>query len=177
MKTLKYILLGIAGILILLLIVAAFADKSYTMQREVTIDKPAMAIYDYVRMHKNQTDWNAWYKMDTNATISITGTDGEVGAVWNWESAITGKGNETIRSLDPGKTIVYELHFIEPFEAKATSDIKFEAIDSTHTLVSTTFTGNSPYPFNIMHLFMNMDKMMGTPMQDGLNAIKTNVEK
>ncbi|MES2780272.1 MAG: polyketide cyclase, partial [Bacteroidota bacterium] len=107
----------------------------------------------------------------------ITGTDGEVGSAWHWDSEVTGKGNQTIVALEPGSKIDFELNFIKPFEAKATNDVTFEAIDSTHTLVKNTFTGSSPYPMNIMHLCMNMEKMMGTPMQDGLNAIKTNLEK
>ena len=177
MKILKYFLLGIAGIIVLVLIIAAFVSNSYTLQKEVTINKPAMDIYNYVRINKNQTDWNAWYKMDTKAKIDITGTDGEVGSAWNWDSEITGKGNQTIAALEPGTKIAYELNFIKPFEAKANNDVTFEALDSTHTIVRNTFIGNSPYPMNVMHLFMNMDKMMGTPMQDGLNAIKANMEK
>ena len=177
MKTLKYILFGIIGIIVLLLIAAAFAEKTFSLQKEVTINKPAIDIYNYVRMHKNQVDWNAWYKMDTNAKINITGTDGELGSAWTWESEITGQGSQTIVALDPGVRIGYELHFLKPFESKASNEITFEAIDSTHTLVKNTFNGNSPYPMNLLHVLMNMDKMMGTPMQDGLNAIKANLEK
>lgn len=175
MKILKYILLGIAGIIVLVLVVAAFMDKTSTLQKEVTINKPAMDIYNYARMHRNQVEWSAWYKMDTLAKIEITGTDGEVGSAWHWDSEVTGKGDQTIVSLEPGTKIDYALHFIKPFEGVASNIVTLESIDSTHTLVKNTFSSTSPYPMNIMSLCNDM--MIGTPMQDGLNAIKANLEK
>lgn len=175
MKILKYILFGIAGIIVLLLVVAAFMSKSYSLQREVTINKPAMDIYNYIRMNRNQAEWSAWYKMDTLAKTDITGTDGEIGSAWHWDSEVTGKGDQTIVALEPGAKIAYDLHFIKPFEGMATNVVTFESIDSTHTLVKNTFSSSSPYPMNIMSLCNDM--MIGTPMQDGLNAIKANLEK
>jgi hypothetical protein len=115
--------------------------------------------------------------MDTTAKIEFRGTDGEVGAVWAWNSEITGKGEETIKELEPEKMIASELHFIKPFEGKASNTTIFQALDSNQTLVRNTFSSSSPYPMNIMLLFVDMEKMIGTPIQDGLNAIKANVEK
>ncbi|MES2560034.1 MAG: SRPBCC family protein [Bacteroidota bacterium] len=175
MKILKYILFVIIGIVALVLIAAAIMDKSYSLTKEVTINRPAMDVYNYMRMHSNQVEWSAWYKMDTLAKMEITGTDGEVGSAWHWDSEVTGKGEQKIVALEPGAKIACELHFIKPFEGLATNDVTFESIDSTHTIVRNTFSGSSPYPMNIMSLCNDM--MIGTPMQDGLNNIKAIMEK
>jgi hypothetical protein len=54
--------------------------------------------------------------------------------------------------------------------------VTFEAIDSTHTKLVTTFSSTMPYPMNIM-LLCNMDEMMGKEMQNGLNNMKQNLEQ
>jgi hypothetical protein len=176
MKILKKILLGMLALIVLVLIIAAFTKKSYTIQREVVIDKPVAPIYEYARMNKHQTEYNAWYKIDPSTKTELRGTDGEVGAVWAWESEETGKGFQTTTALKPNEKIDYEITFIKPFEGKAQTAVTFEAIDSTHTKLVTTFSSTMPYPMNIM-LLCNMDKMMGKEMQNGLNNMKQNLEQ
>lgn len=177
MKILKKILIGIAAFIALILIVAAFAEKSYTIQRDVVIYKPVGTVYDYVRINKNQPDYNSWSKMDPNTKMEFRGTDGEVGSVWAWESEETGTGYQTIMGLTPNEKVDFEITFIKPFEGKAANTVLFEAIDSTQTKVVNTFSSSMPYPMNIMMLFMDMDEMMGKEMQNGLNNMKQNLEK
>lgn len=38
-------------------------------------------------------------------------------------------------------------------------------------------SGTMSYPFNVMRLFMNMDKMIGEDLQTGLNNLKAQLEK
>jgi hypothetical protein len=177
MKLLKKVLIAIAAFILLILIVAVFTKKSYTIQREVIIHKPVTDVYDYARMNKNQTDYNAWFKMDPNTRSELRGTDGEVGSVWAWESEETGKGYQTIMGLTPNEKIDFEITFIKPFEGKAANTVSFEAIDSTQTKLVSTFSSSMPYPMNIMLLCADMDKMMGTEMQKGLNNMKANLEQ
>jgi hypothetical protein len=42
--------------------------------------------------------------------------------------------------------------------------------------VTWAISGESPYPFNAMHLFIDMDKMLGDQLQVGLDNMKKNVE-
>lgn len=177
MKILKKILIGIAILIGLVLLIAAFTKKSYTIQREVVVARSPLDVYDYIRINKNQVDYNAWYKMDPATRIEVRGTDGEVGSVWAWDSEITGKGEQKIMALTPGKRIEYEITFIKPFEGKAASSVTFKQLDSTQTNIVNTFSSSTPYPLNIMLLFMDMDKMIGTEIQNGLNNIKANLEK
>ncbi len=177
MKILKRILLGIVILIALVLLIAAFTKKSYTIKREAVIKKPAMEVYDYVRINKNQVDYNSWYKMDPATKIELRGTDGEVGAVWAWDSELTGKGEQQIKALNAGSKIDYDITFIKPFAGKAESIVLFEKVDSLQTRVVNTFSSSTPYPMNIMLLFIDMDKMIGNELQNGLNNIKANMEK
>lgn len=177
MKILKRILLVVAALIALVLIVAAFAPKSCTIQRDAVINKPVSEVYDYARMNKNQNAYNAWYQMDPNTKTEFRGTDGEVGSVWAWESAQTGIGYQTIMGLTPNQKIDYEIIFIKPFEGTASNTVTFEAIDSNQTKLVNTFVSHSPYPMNIMGLFVDMDEMMGKEMQKSLNNMKAILEQ
>jgi hypothetical protein len=177
MKLLKRILIGLAAIIVLILIVAAFTEKSYTIQREALINRPVDAVYEYVRMNEHQTDYNSWYRMDPNTKSELRGVDGELGSVWAWESAETGTGYQTIVGLTPNEKIDFEITFIKPLEGKASNTVEFKSIDSTQTKVVNTFSSSMPYPMNIMLLCMNMDEMMGKEMQNGLNNMKQILEK
>ena len=66
MKALKYILGFIAGIIILILIVAAVSPKDYAVEREVIINKPAAEVFNYVKYLKNQDNYSVWATMDPN---------------------------------------------------------------------------------------------------------------
>jgi hypothetical protein len=177
MKILKRILLGILGVVVLLLIIGLFTKKDYVVQRDVVVNKPSQPIYDYVKLFSNQMDFNAWLKMDPKTKTEIRGTDGTVGSVYAWESDETGKGEQTLVGMNNAHSLDYDLHFMKPMEGHAKNNISFESIADNRTKVVTRFSGHTPYPFNIMHLFMNMDKMIGDNMQAELNDIKTHMEK
>lgn len=177
MKIFKTILLVILGIVALILIIAAFVKKDYTLQKEVTINKTNLEVYEYIRMNENQPKHNSWFRMDPNTKTEMRGTDGEVGAVWCWDSEKTGKGEQKIVALTPGEKLDFEITFIKPFEGKAQNSIVLEAISPTQTKVVNSLSSSMPYPMNFMLLFMDMDKAIGTEMQNGLNNIKQNLEQ
>ena len=177
MKILKRLLLGIAALIAVVLITALFVKKSYSLTKEVTINLPVQEVFDYIRMNKHQPDFNAWSKLDPATKNEFRGTDGEVGSVWTWNSEPNGQGEQTITAITPNKEIDYKIHFITPMDGEAINIVKFEAIDENHTKVINDFSSSMPYPFNFMCLFMSMDEMIGSKMQEGLNNIKTNLEK
>lgn len=66
MKLLKYILIGLGGILAITLLVGLFLPKEYSVSREVTINRSKAEVYEYARMLKHQHDYSVWWKMDPN---------------------------------------------------------------------------------------------------------------
>ena len=73
MRTLKFILLFIAGLIVLLLIVAAFVPREFNIEREVVIEKPIDEVYDYVSSLTSQNEWSVWGKMDPNMKVEFRG--------------------------------------------------------------------------------------------------------
>lgn len=152
MKILKTVLYIILIIIAIGLIASGVMPKKMNVQSEVIIAKPQQEVFDFVKMLDNQKYYSKWVMADPNVKITMTGVDGEVGAISSWESDYedVGIGAQEIISIDPGKKIEYELRFKKPFEATDTAYTIIEAIDSTHTKVINGFRSKMPFPMNIM---------------------------
>jgi hypothetical protein len=179
MKILKYISLGLAVVVALALITGLFLPKDYAVSRTVTIERSNTDVFEYARMTRNQEDYSVWWKMDPNQVNTYTGEDGTVGFVAAWTSELdsVGSGEEEIIALEEGKRIGFALRFKEPFESQASSEMLFASTDSTTTQLTWNFNGNMAYPFNVMQLFMSMEDMLGSDIQEGLNNMKAILEK
>jgi len=179
MRILKKILFVIVGIIALILIIAAFVKKEYAVERQVIINKSNTEVFEYVKYLKNQDNYSVWGKMDPNIIKSFTGIDGTVGFISAWESdnKEVGKGEQEIVGIEEGKRIEFELRFMEPFEAVEPAYMITEGIDSINTIVKWGFSGKMQYPSNIMLLWMDMEEIIGSDLENGLDNLKTILEK
>lgn len=179
MKILKRIGLLLLALIALVLITALFVKKEMHAEREVVINKPKEDVFNYVKYLKNQNDFSKWVSIDPAMKKDFHGTDGTVGFVSAWESdnSKVGKGEQSITGIKDGERIDYNIHFIKPMESSATSYMITEAVSDNQTKVKWGFDSRMPYPFNVMRLFMDMDKMIGDDFTTGLNNLKTKLEK
>jgi hypothetical protein len=176
MKIVKIVIIVIISLLLLL---GVFIKKTIVIERKVTINKPKQIVFDYIKYLKNQDNFSKWATMDSNMKKEFVGTDGTVGFVSKWDSKKddVGKGEQEIKAIVEGENIDFALHFIKPFESNCTASMITTTVNNNETLVSWKFTNNMKFPFNVLGLFMNMDKMIGDDLQIGLNNLKTLLEK
>jgi len=66
--TILYIL---GGIILLLLILALIAPKTYDVSRSVVVEKPRKEVFEYLRFLKNMDDWSPWAKTALFQTLEI----------------------------------------------------------------------------------------------------------
>jgi uncharacterized protein YndB with AHSA1/START domain len=179
MKIIKKILIGIIGIIVLILIIALFVKKDYAVEKEIVINKPKTEVFDYIKHLKNQDNFSIWAKADPNMKKEYKGTDATVGFVSAWESneKNVGMGEQEIKNIVEGERIDFELRFKKPFEATDNAFMTTEAVADAQTKVKWGFNGKMNYPMNIMLLFMDMDKMLGKDLEDGLKNLKGELEK
>jgi hypothetical protein len=178
MKILKRIVFVLLAIIGLVLVTAAFVKKEMHAEREIVINKPKSEVFNYVKYLKHQNDYSKWGTMDPNMKKEFRGTDATVGFVSAWESDRddVGKGEQEIKSIKDGERIDYELRFIEPMESKAAAYMIVEDAPGGQAKVKWGFNGRMDYPFNIMRLFMDVDKMIGDDFSTGLEKLKARVE-
>ena len=170
------ILLIIVIIIAIPFIVALFVKKEYTIEREITINKPKQQVFDYIRHLKNQDYYSKWVMTDPNMKKEFRGTDGNVGFVYAWNgNSKAGEGEEKIVNMKEGEHLDIEVRFKRPFKSTAKTPFTTEAVSDTETKVKWGMIGKSNYPLNFMNLFM--DKMLGKDMETSLVTLKGILEK
>jgi len=176
MNVLKIILIGVVVIIGLVLIIALFVKNDYTIKREVTINKPAAEVFDYIRYVKNQDHYNKWIMVDPNLKKEFKGSDGAVGFVYAWDgNDKAGKGEQEITKIDMGRELDLEIRFLKPFEGTAHTKMVTESASENQTVVSWSMAGRSKYPMNITNLFTGA--VLGKDLETSLLNLKNILEK
>lgn len=168
LKIVLYILLGLGAMLVLL---GLFGKKDYHIERSLEIDAPKELIYEQVRFFNNFSTWSPWAHLDPNMKASISGTDGDVGAVYQWSgNDDVGVGKQTITALQPGR-IDIEVSFTEPFESTSPTYFIFEETGN-NTRVTWAFDMRVAFPWNGLAMFTDMDAGVGKDYERGLENLK-----
>lgn len=178
MKILKRIIGVLIAIIGILLIVALFAKKEYTVEREITIKQPVNVVFNYVKHLKNQDKFSVWQLMDPEMKKEYKGTDGTVGFIsaWDSENKNVGKGEQEITKITEEERIDFELRFFAPWEAISPAYMTTESVADSSTLLKWGFHGRMDYPMNLMLVFMDMEEQLGTQLQEGLVNLREILE-
>jgi hypothetical protein len=170
-----FVLLSIAGIL---LIVAFFVDGKFSISRSIEIERSKTDVLEYVLFLENQQDYSVWYTMDPAIKITQSGEDGTVGFITRWSSNNdeVGKGEQEITQIIDGVGFDSELRFKEPMELTAQATVRTKTISPTQSAVTWTMSGETPYPFNLLSLFIDMDEELGPDLEKGLKNLKKILE-
>ncbi|KQB41325.1 SRPBCC family protein [Flavobacterium aquidurense] len=178
MGIIKKILVILILVFAIVLIGAYFMPKKYSVEREITINKPVDSVFNYVKYLKNQNDFSVWASIDPKMKSIYKGTDGTVGSIAAWESDVkeVGAGEQEITKITENKRIDFALRFKKPMEDTAVGFMSTEAVTGNQTKVKWGINGVIPYPMNIMLPMMKMDQMIGNDLQKGLENLKNKME-
>ncbi len=177
MKALKIIGLIVLGLIVIVAALSFIAPTKMHNERSIVIKAPKEAVFANVKMFGNYQKWSPWLEKDSTAKTAIEGADGTVGAKYTWiGNKEVGQGEQTISKLEDNKTVETDIHFIKPWDGKATSYIHLEDAEGG-TKVTWGFNSEMPRPFNVMGLFMNPEKMIGDEYDKGLSNLKSVTEK
>ena len=170
------ILIGVAAVVVVFLIVVALQPSKYRVVRTMLISVPPPAIFERVNDFHNWEAWNPWGKIDPAMRSTYSGPASGRGAVYEWVgNNQVGEGRMTITDSRPSDSVRIKLDFIKPFAAVATADFTFEP-QGDKTAVAWAMTGSNNFMAKAVHLFMNMDKMIGGQFEKGLTDLKAIVE-
>jgi hypothetical protein len=170
------ILLVLAGIVVLLLIIALFMKKEHYVKREIIINAPLQKVFDFLKLLRNQDQFNKWARTDPDRKWEFKGTDGTVGFIISWSgNKKAGEGAKEIMNIVEGKKIETEIRFIKPMRMSAAVIMETESLSENQTKVSMSNSGTIKYPLNI---FIPMaEKNFPKDMEESLNTLKNILEK
>lgn len=173
METLLIIL---GAILLIIILAGLLMNKEMTIEKHIVIQKPAQEVFQYIKYIKNQDNFSKWNMTDPTMKKSYSGTDGQVGFIYSWDSTNknVGAGEQEITRIDEGQAIDFALRFKRPMEQTAQSGMRVtQQADGTHVMWG--FYGKSTFP---MVLFKSIfQKMLGNDLQTSLNNLKKIVEQ
>ena len=173
---LKFILIGLAVIIVALAVVVAMQPDDFRVTRSTTMSAPAAVAFAQVNdLHKWEA-WNPWQKKDPAMKMTYSGPPAGPGASYSWAgNNEVGEGRMTITESRPGELVRLKLEFMKPFAATNSADFTFKP-EGDKTAVTWSMEGKNNFLAKALHLVMNMDKMVGGEFAKGLADMKVAAE-
>src|SRR5437762_326587 len=163
------ILLVAAGTIALLLFIALLMKKEHYVTREIIINAPRQKVFDYIKLLKNQDEFNKHAMAGSDRKREFKGTDGTVGYIYAWSgNKDAGEGEKEIKNIIEGKRIETEIRFVKPMTVTASIIMETESLSDDQTKVTWSNAGTLKYPINIMipmmekHVVKDMDSSLST---------------
>jgi hypothetical protein len=162
----------IAGVLVF----AATKPDTFRVQRSASIKAPPEKISAVLSDFHGWQAWSPWEKMDPAMKRSYSGAEKGKGAAYAWEgNGKVGQGRMEVTDAAPSR-VALDLDFIKPFEAH--NKVVFTLTPKGDaTEVNWAMQGPVPYMAKIVHVFMDMDGMVGKDFEAGLANLKAITEK
>jgi hypothetical protein len=173
---LNALLLIIAIIIVAVLILAATKPNIFRVERSATINTAPDRIIALLEDFHQWGAWSPWEKLDPEMVRTFSGASSGKGAVYDWVgNKKVGKGRMEILDIEPRTLVRIKLDFLEPFEAHNTTEISLN-YNGSATTINWAMFGPASFAIKVMHVFMNMDKMVGKDFETGLANLKALAE-
>lgn len=170
MRTLKFIGIGIVGIVVILLIVGFLLPAKSHVERSITIGAKPEVAFGMVNEFKNWEQWNPWKRIDTAMKVTYREKTSGVGGSYSWasENKYVGHGSLAISQCTPFTFIETKLNF--EGQGESTGSFKFDAVGADSTKVTWSMDGDAGMnPIKRLFSYFLMDKMLGGMFADGLH--------
>jgi hypothetical protein len=171
------ILIVLAIIVVVLIVIVTLQPSDFRVTRNATISASAPVVFAQVNDFHKWEAWNPWGKIDPAMKHTYEGAPAGTGAVYTWiGNKEVGEGRMTIVESRPSDLIRIKMEFFKPFAGISTAEFTFKP-ESKQTAVTWSMSGDKNFMAKAIHLFMNMDKMIGGQFEKGLAEMKSIVER
>lgn len=176
----KSILLIVVALLVLaigaVLVYAATKPDTFRVQRSTSIKAPPEKIFALINDFRHWAAWSPYEHKDPTMKRTYSGAESGKGAIYEWDGdKNVGAGRIEIADTSPPNKITIKLDMIKPFEAHNIVEFTLEPNGDT-TTVTWAMNGRVPYLAKIVHVFFNVDRMVGNDFEAGLFKLKAAAE-
>jgi len=170
------VLVALVVIVVVLVIVIAIQPSEFRVSRTTSVAAPAPVVFAQVNDFHKWPAWSPWARIDPAMKQSYGGASSGAGAVYAWAgNHEVGEGRMTIVESRPSDLIRIKLEFFKPFAGVSTAEFTFKP-EGQQTVVTWSMTGRTTFVTKAVHLFLNVDKMIGDNFESGLARIKSLAE-
>ena len=150
---------------------------TFRLERSIVVGASPEKVFSLVNDFHSWAGWSPWEKLDPNMKRSYTGTPSGLGTKYAWEGkGQAGSGSMEITASVPSSSIAIDLNFLKPFKARNLTEFIFTPKDGG-TEVLWAMSGSLNFMMKVMHIFMNMDKVVGKDFEQGLANLKQLAEQ
>ena len=169
------VVLGLA--IVVILILAAAKPNTFSVQRATVVRAPAEKIFPLINDFHQWGRWSPYEDKDPAMKRTYSGAASGKGAVYAWDgNKNVGSGRMEILDASMPAKIVIKLDFFTPFEGHNTAEFTMLP-QGDATNLTWLMHGPAPFMAKIMHVFMNIDRMLGKDFEIGLANLKRLTEK
>ncbi len=169
------------GLLVVLAIVAFLAyaatrPNEFRMQRSTLINAAPDQIFPHINDFHRWYAWSPFEKLDPAMRKTFSGAPSGPGAVYEWAgNKKAGSGRMEITAAAAPTQVVLKLDFITPFKSHSITTFTMTPTAGA-TDVTWAMSGPTPFPMKVMHIVINMDRVIGKDFEAGLASLKSVVE-
>ena len=158
------------------LILAARKPDTFRILRAASIRARPENIFPLINDFANWGAWSPSEKKDPAMRRHFGITASGKGAVYEWEgNKNVGQGRMEIAESVPPSKVGIKLDFVKPFEAHNIVEFTLEP-EGDGTNLTWAMRGHRPYFAKIIHVFINMDSMVGKDFEAGLASLRVIAE-
>lgn len=163
----------VAGVLLF----AANKPDSFRVERRASIQATPEKIFSLINDLRAFNTWNPFEKKDPNLKGRYSGPSSGRGAAYAFDgNKDVGKGSIEIMESSPPSKVTMRLAMVEPFEVQNT--VEFTLVpNGGATHVTWAMQGPAPFIAKVIHVFIDMDKMVGRDFEAGLANLKAIAER
>lgn len=178
---LKRILFGVGGALVIGIVVvlalAARKPDTFRVHRTASIKAPPEKVFALINDFRAWPQWSPYEHKDPDMKRTYGTTTSGKGAVYEWDgNKNVGSGRITITDTSPSSKVMIDLDMLKPFAAHNLVEFNL-APTGEGTDVTWAMRGAVPFPAKIIHVFFNVDKMVGSDFTAGLANLKALAER
>jgi len=176
MKIVGIVVSLIAAIVAAVLAYAATRPDRFEVQRSTSIRASADRIFPLISDLRTFNTWNPFDKKDPNVKGTYSGPESGKGAAYAFESSQTGTGRIEIADAAPPSRVTMRLTMTKPLAADNRVQFILQPQGDT-TRVTWAMDGDVPFVGRLIHLFIDMDRMVGQEFAAGLADLKARAER
>jgi effector-binding domain-containing protein len=176
MTVLKWLVLGVAGVILALIAVGFALPDTARIERSVVVNARPATVFTVLNGFRQFNRWSPWAKYDPGAKTVIEGPEFGVGAKQSWagDEASVGSGSQEIIASVPNERIDMKLIFAG-FDS---DNVASYVLKPSGAGTEITWSYETNARGNILGRYFNLmlDSMLGKDYDDGLASLKTLVE-
>jgi uncharacterized protein YndB with AHSA1/START domain len=176
MKILAVVVAVLVVAIAIVLALAASKPDTFRVERSADIKAPPDKIFPLIADFHRWGQWSPYETRDPDMKRTYGGAESGKGATYAWDgNSDVGSGRMEILDAPAPQKVVIKLDFLKPFEAHNTAAFTLQPqVDGTR--VTWAMQGPTPFIGKIIHVFMNMDRMVGTDFETGLANLRKATE-